>query len=126
MKEIKITNDFIDENDICHIIQWQEQDEVDIPTTIAYVDMLTGRVLYTAKDFLLSDYAKYMIAEAVDKANKAHPYTFKELEQAIKNVVEYETEEINGVGYQIAINNLSDMGIDEDMALFYGFPPEEE
>ena len=126
MKEIKITNDFIDENDICYIIQWQEQDEVDIPTTIAYVDMLTGRVLYTAKDFLLSDYAKYMIAEAVDKANKAHPYTFKELEQAIKNVVEYETEEINGVGYQIAINNLSDMGIDEDMALFYGFPPEEE
>ena len=126
MKEIKITNDFIDENDICHIIQWQEQDEVDIPTTIAYVDMFTGRVLYTAKDFLLSDYSKYMIAEAVDKANKAHPYTFQELEQAIKNVVEYETEEINGVGYQIAINNLSDMGIDEDMALFYGFPPEEE
>lgn len=118
----KITCDYVDDEDICYIDVWKEGEEQG--KTIAWVDTLSGRVIYGCPEARTDAQVQGVIRELVEKTKKEHPYSVKYLEGILTDVVYFECEEIgSGVDVQL---NLYSMGFSEETMIFFGFPPQIE
>jgi hypothetical protein len=68
----EIRNDYLCEDDkFWRIDAWETGDDSEDGKVIAYVDDLTGRVLYVNPLAIVDDYAQEVIQETVDDVNKA-------------------------------------------------------
>lgn len=115
----KITSDYVDDEAICYIDAWKETEEQG--KTIAWVDTLSGRVIYNDPEARTDAQAQEVIEKVVGKAKKEHPYSVERLEDLLKDVINYECEEIgSGVDVQM---NLYSMGFTEEEMIFFGYPP---
>ena len=114
----RISYDYIDDDNICHIKAWESIREEG--KTIAWVDMLSGRVIYRDPE-IQSDVAVTAVIQSVsEQAKKQHPYAADELEGILYDVVSYECEElVSGVDVQM---NLFSMGFSEESMHFFGYP----
>lgn len=118
-KREKITSDYVDDEAICYIDALKETEEQG--KTIAWVDTLSGRVIYNDPEARTDTQAQEVIKKVVDEAKKEHPYSVERLEALLKDVVNYECEEIgSGVDVQM---NLYSMGFTEEEMIFFGYPP---
>lgn len=114
----EIRCDYVDEDDICYIDAWKKGEEQG--RTIAWVDMLSGRVIYGCPEARVDKTAQEVIQETVKEAKREHPYSVQRLEGILKDVVNFECEEI-GSGVDVK-SNLSSMGFSEEEMIFFGFP----
>lgn len=115
----EIKNEYVDDDAICYIDAWKEGEEQG--ETIAWVDMLSGRVIYGYPEARIDTQAQEIIKETVKNAKKEHPYSVERLESILKDVVNFECEEMgSGVDVQ---GNLYSMGFSEEEMIFFGFPP---
>lgn len=114
----EIKCDYVDEDFICYIDAWKKGEEQG--QTIAWVDMLSGRVIYGCPEARVDEKAQEVIQETVKKAKKEHPYSGKRLEDILRDVVNFECEEL-GSGVDVKAN-LSSMGFSEEEMIFFGFP----
>lgn len=114
----EITYDYIDDNAICYIDAWKEG--VEKGRTIAWVDMLTGRIIYRYPEARTDSQAQEVIREIIEKAKRNHPYSLERLERLLKDIVDFECEDI-GSGVDVQMNLLS-MGFSEEEMIFFGFP----
>ena len=118
----EVVCDYIDESDGFWRVDafptgeniWGHEEE---GTVIAYIDDLSGRVLYNDPFARTDSMAQAVIQEKIDECKKAHPFSVKELENVVCNVVDYES----GEEYEDAVCNLDSFGISEEMARFFGF-----
>ena len=114
----EITCNYVDDDEFCYIDAWKNKEEQG--ETVAWVDMLSGRVIYRCPEARTNTLAQEAIKEIVDKVKKEHPYSVKRLEDILKDVVDFECEEI-GSGVDVK-SNLSSMGFSEEEMVFFGFP----
>lgn len=114
----EIRSDLVDEEFICYIDTWRKGEEQG--QTIAWVDMLSGCVIYACPEARIDVDAQEVIQETVKEAKKEHPYSLNHLEDILKGVVKFECDEI-GSDVDVKLN-LSSMGFSEEEMVFFGFP----
>lgn len=111
---------FIDSNDECmRIDAWKTDNDAEPGETIAYVDTLSGRVIYANPLAGTDPYAQEVIQEVSEAYKKVHPYGVTELENMLRGVINYEIDELD---LSAAQNNLKDMGFSNEEMVFFGFP----
>jgi len=74
----EISSDYIDDDNFCYIDVWEEGQEQG--KTIAWVDMLSGRVIYGNSEARVDQMVQVVICELIKKVKKEHPFSVKELE----------------------------------------------
>lgn len=109
---------YVDDESICYIDAWKEGEEQG--QTIAWVDMLSGRIIYGCPEAHMDILAQEAIAKSVNKAKEAHPYSVNRMEKILMDIVDSECE---GIGSGVNVReNLLCMGFKEEEMLFFGFP----
>lgn len=114
----KITCDYVDDEDICYI---DATEGVKQGKTIAWVDMLSGRVIYGCPEAMTDIQAQEAIKRTVEKAKLEHPYLLERLERLIRDIISFECED-TGTGVDVHMY-LSSMGLSDEEMIFFGFPP---
>lgn len=86
-------------------------------------------LLYDTAERDRTDISWQRLPESLDEIARAlvpgtdssgiYPYTREDLEDLLRGVVNYETEEPDGLGWQ----NLQAMGFNDEDMLFFGMPP---
>ncbi len=103
------------------VVAWPTDDDNEVCEVIAYIDDLTGRVIYAESEARIDPMAQEFISEKAAECRAAHPFSVKELESVLRDVVDYVLGDP-----EYARENLDAMGISEEMAKFFGYTPEEE
>lgn len=115
----EITCDYVDDDAIRYIDAWEKGEGQG--KTVAWVDTLSGRVIYGCPEARTDAQAQEIIKETVGKAKQEHPYSLGRLEELLRDIVNFECEDI-GSGVDVRMNLLS-MGFSEEEMIFFGFPP---
>lgn len=119
-KWAEIRTDFVDENDnFLRVDAWKTDDDGEEGKVIAYIDTLSGRVLYTDPAAITDEYAQEKIKEASEHYKKEHPYSVTELEYFCKSVVEHS---LDSSSVEDARENLLSFGFEDEDMKFFGFP----
>lgn len=119
----EIRSDFIDEDDgFLRIDAWEMDDDAEEGKVIAYVDTLSGRVIYIDPGARTDLYAQEEIEAAVTQYKAEHPYSVEDLEEICRSVVSYELEEPD---LSDTVANLEAFGFTEEQMHFFGVPEDE-
>lgn len=113
----EIKDDYINEEGFVCIDAWKTADDNEECSVIAYVDTLSGRIIYADSMARVDEYAQEIIRKVSEKYQKEHPFSVEELENLARGVVGFESEELPTDGYQ----NLEAMGFSEEQMRFFNF-----
>lgn len=119
-KWAEIRTDYINEmDDFLRVDAWKTDDDGEEGKVIAYIDTLSGRVLYVDPAAITDEYAQEEIKEASERYKKEHPYSVEELEYFCKSVVEHS---LDSSSVEDARENLLSFGFEDGDMRFFGFP----
>lgn len=120
----EIRRGFINENDgFLRIDAWKTDDDAEIGKVIAYVDTLSGRVIYIDPGARTDPYAQEEIEAAVTKYKAEHPYSVEDLEEICRSVVSCE---LKVPDRSDTVANLEAFGFSEEQMHFFGVPEYED
>ena len=84
-KWAEIRTDFVDDDDnFLRVDAWKTDTGDEEGEVIAYIDTLSGRIIYADPDAITDEYAQEEIMEASERYKKEHPYSVTELEYFCK------------------------------------------
>ena len=86
---------------------------------IAYIDTLSGRVIYIDHDAATDEFAQRDIQKTVEHYKNRHPYNTAKLEYLCKSIVEHSTDSLD---IKDAKERLHSLGFDDGILNFFGFP----
>ena len=118
----EVCTDYIDEEKICYVDAWKGKCERG--ETVAWIDMLSGRVIYRDPVARVDAEVQQAVEEVVISIKKQHPYSVEELERMLFDVVHYACEDLES-GVDVEMNLIS-MGLSADAMHFFGFPEVDE
>lgn len=119
-KWAEIRTDFVDDDDnFLRVDAWKTDTGDEEGEVIAYIDTLSGRIIYADPDAITDEYAQEEIMEASERYKKEHPYSVTELEYFCKSVVEHS---LDSSSVEDAKENLLSFGFEDGDMKFFGFP----
>ena len=116
----EIKTEHMDTEDLfIRVDAWETDSADEEGQVIAYIDTLTGRVIYNDPVARFDAYAQEVVSQKVDEIKKIHPYDIRVLENVCRSMVNYELGEPE---LKQAFENLSSMGFSNEQIFFFGFP----
>lgn len=113
----EIRDNYVNDEGFLCIDAWETDDGDEEGNVIAYVDTLSGRVIYTDPLARVDQAAQEIINGMSEQYKKEHPYDVETLEAIIHGVVSFAGDQPSKDGY----NLLNEMGFTDEQMKFFGF-----